>query len=143
MELTTDVLLRGTAWNRAIDALSPIFRARPHYMLYMLSMSIGIMYDQRIQKPEENGEDVRSIPRNVFHNNDNGKPVSYTHLQGEWSEENLKYVELLKAAFSVLGEEMVFDCIMAPEMVTPVIQMLDNFQDEMKPYIEMCIRDRG
>ena len=73
MELTTDVLLRGTAWNRAIDALSPIFRARPHYMLYMLSMSIGIMYDQRIQKPEENGEDVRSIPRNVFHNNDNGK----------------------------------------------------------------------
>ena len=56
MELTTDVLLRGTAWNRAIDALSPIFRARPHYMLYMLSMSIGIMYDQRIQKPEENGE---------------------------------------------------------------------------------------
>jgi len=44
--------------------------------------------------------------------------------QGEWSEENLKYVELLKAAFSVLGEEMVFDCIMAPEKVTPVIQML-------------------
>ena len=73
MELTTDVLLRGTAWNKAIDGLSPIFRARPHYMLYMLSMSIGIMYDQRIQKPEENGEDVRSIPRNVFHNNDNGK----------------------------------------------------------------------
>lgn len=57
--------------------------------------------------------------------------------QGEWSEENLKYVELLKAAFSVLGEEMVFDCIMAPEKVTPVIQMLDNFQDEMKPYIEI------
>ena len=73
MELTTDVLLRGTAWDKAIDGLSPIFRARPHYMLYMLSMSIGIMYDQRIQKPEENGEDVRSIPRNVFHNNDNGK----------------------------------------------------------------------
>ena len=67
MELTTDVLLRGTAWNKAIDGLSSIFRARPHYMLYMLSMSIGIMYDQRIQKPEENGEDVRSIPRNVFH----------------------------------------------------------------------------
>lgn len=73
MELTTDVQLRGTAWNKAIEGLSSIFRARPHYMLYMLSMSIGIMYDQRIQKPEENGEDVRSIPRNVFHNNDNGK----------------------------------------------------------------------
>ena len=33
MELTTDVLLRGTAWNKAIDGLSSIFRARPHYML--------------------------------------------------------------------------------------------------------------
>ena len=73
MELTTDVLLRGTAWNKAIDELSSIFKTRPHYMIYMLSLSIGIMYDQRITKPEENGEDVRSIPRNVFHNNDNGK----------------------------------------------------------------------
>ena len=84
MELTTDVLLRGTAWNKAIDELAPIFRARPHYMLYMLSMSIGIMYDQRIQKPEENGEDVRSIPRNVFHNNDNGNIFSIKKVSEPW-----------------------------------------------------------
>lgn len=72
MELTTDVLLRGTAWNRAIESLSPIFKTRTHYMIFMLSMTIGIMYDQRIEKPEENDEEPKSIPRNVLRNNDNG-----------------------------------------------------------------------
>ena len=42
MELTTDVLLRGTAWNKAIDGLSSIFRARPHYMQPMRSYSSGM-----------------------------------------------------------------------------------------------------
>lgn len=73
MELTTDVLLRGTAWNRAIENLSPIFKTRTHYMIFMLSMTIGIMYDQRIEKPEENGEEPKSVPRNVLRNNDNGR----------------------------------------------------------------------
>jgi len=73
MELTRDVFLRGTAWAKAADNLSVIFKTRPHYMLFMLSISIGIMYDQRIEKPEENGEDPKQIGRNVFVNNDNGK----------------------------------------------------------------------
>ncbi len=73
MELTTDIYLRGTAWNKAIENLSVIFKTRPHYMLYILSLSIGIMFDQRIEKPEENNEEVRSVPRNVLRNNDNGK----------------------------------------------------------------------
>lgn len=73
MELTTDVYLRGTAWSNAIEALGPIFKTRTHYMLYILSMSIGIMYDQRIEKPIEDNEDIKSVPRNVLRNNDNGK----------------------------------------------------------------------
>lgn len=73
MELTTDVSLRGTAWNRAIDALAPIFQTRPNYSLYMLALTIGVMYDRRVEKPEENGEDIRNVPRNVLQNNDNGK----------------------------------------------------------------------
>lgn len=73
MELTTDIYLRGIAWNKAIDELSSIFKTRTHYMLYLLSMSIGIMYDQRIEKLEEDGDEVRSVPRNVLRNNDNGK----------------------------------------------------------------------
>lgn len=73
MELTTDVYLRGTAWNKVIENLSPIFKTRTHYMLYILAMSIGIMYDQRIEKPTEDNEEVKSVPRNVLRNNDNGK----------------------------------------------------------------------
>ena len=73
MEITTDVYLRGTAWNRAIDELSSIFKTRTHYMLYILSLTIGIMYDQRIEKPVEENEEVKSVPRNVLRNNDNGK----------------------------------------------------------------------
>lgn len=73
MELTTDVYLRGTAWNRAIENLSPIFKTRTHYMLYILAMAIGIMYDQRIEKPSGDNEETKSVPRNVLRNNDNGK----------------------------------------------------------------------
>lgn len=73
MELTTDVMLRGTAWCKAIDNLSAIFKTRTHYMIYLLSLSIGIMYDKRIEKPEEAGEEPKSVPRNVLRNNDNGK----------------------------------------------------------------------
>ena len=73
MELTTDIYLRGTAWSKAIEALSPIFKTRTHYMIYILAMTIGIMYDQRIEKPDEDNEDVKSVPRNVLQNNDNGK----------------------------------------------------------------------
>lgn len=73
MELTTDVSLRGTAWNQAIDTLAPIFKTRTNYSLYMLALTIGVMYDSRVEKPEENGEDIRNVPRNVLQNNDNGK----------------------------------------------------------------------
>lgn len=74
MEITTDIRLQGTAWNTAIDKLSCIFKTRPNYMIYMLSLSIGIMYDKREEKlSAEEGEEVRTVPRNVIQNNDNGK----------------------------------------------------------------------
>ena len=74
MEITTDISLRGTAWNTVIENLSDIFKTRPNYMIYMLSLSIGIMYDKREEKlPIEEGEEIRSVPRNVIRNNDNGK----------------------------------------------------------------------
>ena len=42
-------------------------------MLYILAMTIGVMYDQRIEKPSEDNEEPKSVPRNVLRNNDNGK----------------------------------------------------------------------
>ena len=73
MELTTDIYLRGTAWNKAIEHLSDIFAPRTNYMVYMLSLAIGIMYDERIEMLSEDNDGVKSVPRNVLHNNDNGK----------------------------------------------------------------------
>ncbi len=73
MEITSDIQLKGTAWNMVIEKLSDIFTTRTHYSIFMLCLAIGIMYDRRIEKPEENGEEVKSVPRNVINNNDNGK----------------------------------------------------------------------
>ena len=73
MELTTDVLLRGKTWARVIDELAPIFKTRTNYSIFMLCMAIGIMYDQRIDKFDDEDLDPRSVPRNVMQNNDNGK----------------------------------------------------------------------
>lgn len=73
MELTTDVLLRGKTWANVIDKLSPIFKTRTNYSIYILCISIGIMYDQRIEKFEDEDLEPRSVPRNVMQNNDNGK----------------------------------------------------------------------
>ena len=70
MEITTDIALRSTAWDQAIDALSPLFKPRSQYSVYMLSLSIGIMYDRRIVSEEDYRH---SVPRNVLQNNDNGK----------------------------------------------------------------------
>jgi hypothetical protein len=70
MEITTDIALRSTAWDQAIDALSPLFKPRSQYSIYMLSLSIGIMYDRRIVSDEDYRH---SVPRNVLQNNDNGK----------------------------------------------------------------------
>ena len=73
MEITTDVLLRGPNWSHTIDELSPIFKTRTNYSIFILCVSIGIMYDQRIEKFEDGDMEPRNVPRNVMQNNDNGK----------------------------------------------------------------------
>ena len=73
MEITSDVILRGKEWSKAIASLSTIFKNRTNYSLYILSVTLGIMYDRRIESPEENGEETKYVPRNVLQNRDNGK----------------------------------------------------------------------
>ena len=106
MEITTDIALRGTAWNIAIEKLSGIFKTRPNYMIYMLSLSIGIMYDQRVDKlPIEDGEEVRSVPRNVIRNNDNGKiDFMFQAAILSTTTENFTEDQRLELAFGEKGE---------------------------------------
>lgn len=109
MEITTDVYLKGTAWNKAISSLGDIFATRTNYSLFMLSLAIGIMYDRRTNTPIENGEDVRTVPRNVLNNNDNGKLDFYFQAAIlSTLTENLSEEKRLELAF---GEKTDFNKI--------------------------------
>ena len=74
MELKGDIPLKGVAWDTAITNYSGIFEPRTQYMLFVLSLALGIMYDKRIATPE-GSEDFssRSVPRNVIYNHDHGQ----------------------------------------------------------------------
>lgn len=103
MEITTDIALRGADWDRAIDALAPLFKPRVQYSIYMLSMSIGIMYDKRIASEEEYRH---SVPRNVVQNNDNGRlDFMFQAAILSTATENLTEDERLELAF---GEKTEF-----------------------------------
>lgn len=76
MEITTDVALKGTAWSTAIEKLAPVFKTRTNFSIFLLCLTIGVMYDKRIEKPEGSEDDSKnppSVPRNVIQNNDNGR----------------------------------------------------------------------
>ncbi len=73
MEIKSDIRLKGVAWETAISKLSNIFSTRSNYTIYMLCLAIGIMYDRRIAKFDDENVEEHSVPRNVINNNDNGK----------------------------------------------------------------------
>lgn len=150
MEITSEVHLRGTAWNQAINAFSKIFATRPHYMLYMLAMSIGIMYDQRIEKPEENGEDYKSIARNVFYNNDNGKmdymfqaAVLSTTTEAFTEDERLELAFGEKTEFNKVGFLTEF----ANFGVTKLVELIGNSplesMDNIKNFLVSTVEGRN
>lgn len=67
MDFRSDVILKGTAWDKTIRKLSSIFSSRPYFNIYLLSMAIGIMYDKRIEKLEESEDsEAYNVPRTVL-----------------------------------------------------------------------------
>ena len=74
MEITSDIQLRGEPWHIALDKLTNVFQVRTNYTIFMMALSIGIMYDKRIEKFDEFIADSNpSVPRNVIQNQDGGK----------------------------------------------------------------------
>lgn len=71
MEITSDVALKGGLWRKALQAFAPFFpqSLQPNYSIYVLSMSIGIMYDKQLDMAGEEVEDETrpSVPRTVLH----------------------------------------------------------------------------
>ena len=108
MEITTDVILRGSAWSKAISELGEIFKTRTNYNIYMLCVSIGVMYDKRIEKLDGDNED-HTVPRNVLQNNDNGKlDFIFQAAILTTATEDLSEDERLELAF---GEKSTFNRI--------------------------------
>lgn len=147
MEITSDIHLKGTAWNKVITGLSDIFTTRTHYSLYILSLAIGIMYDKRIETPEENGEDVKSVPRNVINNNDNGKLDFYfqaailsTMTEALTEEERLELAFGEKTDFnkvSFLTQYANFGAAKLAEMIgSTALETMDNIKNFMVSTVE-------
>jgi len=73
MEITSDVILKGHDWKQALDVFSPFFpqNLQPNYSIYVISMSIGIMYDKQSDcagdETDEEKENRASVPRTVLH----------------------------------------------------------------------------
>jgi len=67
MEFRSDIVLKGAAWDQIIKKFNKIFSTRTKFSIYLLSLAIGIMYDQRIEKLEESEEsDTYNVPRTVL-----------------------------------------------------------------------------
>ena len=150
MELTKDVILRGTAWAKAADNLSGIFKTRPHYMLFMLSISIDIMYDKRIEKLEENGEDPKSIGRNVFVNNDNGKldfmfqaAILSTTTQEFSEEERLDLAFGEKTEFNKMGFLIEFANFGVTKLVELIADTPVETMENIKNFLVSSVEGRN
>lgn len=101
MEIRSDIPLRGSVWDNAITSYNGIFEPRTQYMLFMLSLAVGIMYDQRIATPEGSEEfNSRSIARNIINTHDHGKLDFYFQAAIlSTSTENLSEEQRLQLAF--------------------------------------------
>ncbi len=69
MVISSDILLKGTAWNKGINELSNIFKTRTNYSIFIMSVSIGIMYDKHIDAPVEDGDEPLYVPRTILNQN--------------------------------------------------------------------------
>jgi len=73
MEITTDIILKGSNWRKALDLFAQFFpqTLQPNYSIFAISISIGIMYDRQEEiageETLEEKENRASVPRTVLH----------------------------------------------------------------------------
>ena len=61
MEIKSDVSLKGGNWRKALDVFAPFFpqSLQPNYSIFVISMSIGIMYDRQLDVAGEESEEEK------------------------------------------------------------------------------------
>lgn len=57
--------------------------------------------------------------------------------QMELSDDDRAYIAELKEAYDILGAEFALECITEPEKIAPIMEMINTFQDEIRPYLEI------
>ena len=68
MVIASDLILKGERWKKASEDYSVFFKQRTHYDIFLISASIGVVYDEQ-EEAIDDGTDLEiSIPRNVFNN---------------------------------------------------------------------------
>lgn len=115
MVIKSDIILRGDSWNNVIDNMKNIFSERTHYSIFMLALSIGIMYDKRIDSLIYSTDEHRSVPRNIISNNDNGKLDLYFQAA------------ILSTRTEILDEEKRLELAFADEVEFNKIEFLTEF----------------
>ena len=66
MVINSDIILRGSVWREAAERYASIFRERTNYDVFLLSTSIGVVYDKRKETVDDGSGQEISIPRTVF-----------------------------------------------------------------------------
>ena len=147
MEITTDILLKGRTWDRLVTELKNIFANRTNYQIFMLALSIGVMYDKRLVFDDEPGINPRSVPRNVLQNNDNGKlDTIYQAAVLSTLTENYDEEERLELAFgennninkiAFLSEFANFGATKLEELIgTSEIETVENIKNYLCSTVE-------
>lgn len=94
MDFRSDIVLRGIAWDKTINGLASIFSPRPRYNIYLLSLSIGIMYDKRIEKLDESEEsESYNVPRNVLHTQGSDGRLDFMYQSAILTSQTIDYDE--------------------------------------------------
>lgn len=57
--------------------------------------------------------------------------------QMELIDDERAYIAELREAYDILGAEFVLECITEPEKIVPIFEMINTFQDEIRPYLEI------
>lgn len=55
----------------------------------------------------------------------------------ELAEDDLALLEKYREGYSILGEELVADCVTRPEAILPILDMFVDFKNRMKRYVEV------
>ncbi|MEG0978164.1 MAG: hypothetical protein RSE56_02870 [Bacilli bacterium] len=93
-----DIPLHGKVWNEVINNFEPIFKRQTHYSVFILSLSIGIMYDKQIIE-FEHSDDLMSVPRSVITNHMNEFDFIFKSAILTTENENFTEDERLNLAF--------------------------------------------